>query len=170
MKIISNQQGFIGKIIFIIIFSSLIGSGYIVYKQLPDSVEGDLIYPLKDIKENLILSQYEFDYASRAKVYIDISTIKMNEITKLIEKKADKDKLIDTFNRLNSAQVAAINNITQAQLHAENASLVRNIFKTVVGDQVAQVDKMVYQTDPGNYQLMLDAEDKINTNLDRLGN
>ena len=159
-----NQKGFLGKIIVFII----VGGCIYVYYNLSKSVLGEIIYPLKNIQENLILSQYEFNYSGKAERVIEFSQIKLGEVRKLVDNNADSDKIIDTLEQLKLMQDKAITYLDQAKSNAQSTSKVIEKLVSVLKDQSNELDKMTYEVNPDIHQTIIDAKDYTDENLKKL--
>ncbi len=163
-----NQQGAIGKLIFLMIVLGLIGSGYYIKQNLDNTIPGDFLYPLKDVNEGLILGSSEAEYDQRARDYIDFSINRMSEIKKLVEQKKDKAKIINTLNRLAVAQDEVAPNIYHAKQLGQYSADINDKFKQALQEQSDTLDKLSVIVEPDVYQPILDAKFKTDNLLESI--
>lgn len=117
----NSQRGLIGWIVFIFLIL-LIVLGIFLISSSSNSLPGDLIYPVKQIKENLRLSVYEINFESRANIYVDLSEERFNELEKLIKMTGKDKEIVETSKRLLAQQRRALENIQRARSRAVNVA------------------------------------------------
>lgn len=115
-----REKGLIGWIILFTLTGGIVTIVVLSTVYAPKSLPGDLIYPIKEIKENLIAAQYEFDFIKKADVYLNSAQKRLVEIKKLIKRFNKEKELISTIQKLQDTQKKALNNMGQAKNRNKN--------------------------------------------------
>lgn len=99
-----NQKGFIGWIILGVIIAALI----FVYIQSASSLPGDLLYPVKMVRESIFLAINDLNWESKFKANIELSNERVKEIVALLEKGEKEQMIKQTLERLSVNQRKAL--------------------------------------------------------------
>lgn len=159
-----NQKGFLG---WIIVLVAIVISAILIFVNLPSSIPGDWIYPIKGVFEDLRLFVNEFNYQDRAEIYTDLSNQRLDETQKLIDRK-DYGRIAQTLDNMVLMQKKALNNIGQAEFH--NIDIATSLSEIALNfdNQQNTLRKLYFEVSPETYGVMDKAIESVQENLDRL--
>lgn len=153
----------IGWIVLII----LILSGIVVAFSLSNSLPGELIYPIKEISENIHLAVYELSYEGRAKIFTDLSNNRLDELKKLVDQRKRTDKISTTLERLVLMQNKAIENINQAHNRGTNITIQLSKLEASLKEQESVLQELQPEI-PQQDEAVLKAISSTQENLDKI--
>lgn len=162
----SGQKGFLGLVIFFIVLAVLVVSGIVIAVNLPNSLPGELIYPLKGIYENIRLATNELSHENRAEVFIELSNNRLDEFKKLVDKK-EYEKISETLDNMVMMQKRALDSMERAQGHSTNIASVLLKLESSLQKQQSSLKELYYQLPPQIYDTIDKAIGAIQENLDR---
>lgn len=164
-----KETGLVGKIVLIVVAGGLITLTVIIVKETPNSLPGDLVYPIKGIAENLKLAQHELEYAKRANVYLDVTQARLIEIEGLIKKRGRDKEIIATIPRLLDAQAKAISNLGRARTQNENIPPLFIVkLKTILQKEQQDLPELVFEVSQEAAEEIKKAIYQSNVDLERL--
>lgn len=163
-----DQKGFIKLLIIWIVIITLILGGIIIFFNLPSSLPGELIYPLKEISENIQLAAYELSYEGRAKIFTKLSNNRLDEFKTLVTERKNTDKIIITLKRLVLMQNKAIENIEQAHNRGTNITVVLFKLETSLKEQENVLQRLQPDVLEQYYEELLKAISSTQENLEKI--
>lgn len=155
------------KLLFFIILTGLIVGGIFTYINLPSSIPGDLIYPLKKIYEKLQLAANELSYEKRAQVFTELSNNRLNEFEKLVKKK-DDSRVPEALDQIILMERKALDAIEREQSRGTNTTADLSKIEESFTKQLDTLKKLYFEVSPENYILMDRVTESIQENLNRL--
>lgn len=164
-----KENGLVGKIVLVAVAGGLITLTIVIAKETPNSLPGDLVYPLKGIVENLKLAQHELEYAGRANAYLDITQARLTEIEGLIKKRGKDKEIIATIPRLLDAQAKAISNLGRARTQNENIPPLLIVkLKTILQKEQQDLPELIFEVSQEAAEEIKKAIYQSNVDLERL--
>lgn len=157
-----NQKGFIW---WIVLLGVLVVAATVVYFNAPNSLPGDLIYPVKTIRENIRLGANELSFKGRADAYIDQTNERFREVVVLIEEKRSDDKITETLERLQIAQKKALENIEKARSKGTNMTIYIGELEESLKRQQPVLQDLRYQVPSSLYDVVNKVMLDTNNNL-----
>lgn len=164
-----GQQGFIGWLILISVLIALATSAVVLFLNVPNSLPGDFIYPVKEIRENLRLGANELSFEGRANVYIDATNERTREIITLIERKENEEKITKALERLQLAQKKALENIEKARSKGTNMTIYIGKLEASLQRQQQSLQDLTYQVPPSLYDIVNKTILETDNNLIKIG-
>lgn len=143
----------------------LVGGSAMVYVKSADSLPGDLIYPIKGIREDLDLARSDLSFENRAITYIKLTNNRFEEVVELINKKRDERDIRLTLEELISTQKRTLENIERARNHGKNMGAHIEQFELDLLNQHETLLELRYQVPPSLYEDMNKVLQEITTDI-----
>lgn len=161
-----SQGGFLGFVMVFMIVAVLAISGIFIVINLPNSLPGDMTYPIKGIYENLQLAANELSFEGRAKVFIDLSNNRLGEFEKLVERR-EYSRISETLEGMVLMQKKALDNIEQVQNRSSDISASLSKLTASFEKQQNTLRKLYFEIPPENYIVLDKAIEYTQYNLTR---
>lgn len=160
-----NQKG--SLVIVFIILAAVIVSGIFVAINLPNSLPGDITYPIKGIYENLRLAANELSYEGRAEVFASLSNNRLEELEKLIARR-EYSRIDQTLDRMILMQRKALDSIGQAQYRPTDLTAYFSKLEVSLNKQQSTLKKLYFEIPSEQYDTIDKAVESTQENLNRL--
>ncbi len=158
-----NQKGYIRWIIFIVF---LVGVLAFIYTKSQESLPGDLIYPLKGVKEGIGLAMNELNYEGRASRYMEHSFERFDEAMKLIELKRDENDIKQALENLSESQERALDNFERARVYGTSIVPHLEKFEGELTKQQEVLFELLFQVSPSLYDSIKSALQKTEESIE----
>ncbi|MBI2020857.1 hypothetical protein HYS94_05620 [Candidatus Daviesbacteria bacterium] len=159
-----NQKGFIRWIILVIM---LIAGAVFIYFKAADSLPGEIIYPIKEIRENLSLTSFIADYYKGAVIYTDLTKERFEEVLKLIDKKSSDDKIKTALDKLILSQKKTLQYIETGKSKGYKLNSNLDEFEKILFEERESLSRLLYQVPESLYDSMRNTIQTISENIDR---
>lgn len=166
----SFENGLAGKIVLIITTVALIALAVIVVKNTPNSLPGDFIYPFKAVVENFRLSQqeFEFKYAGRTSIYLDMLQARFSEIEQLIKRKNKDKEIIATTKRLLEVQEKTLNNLGHAKIQGGNTPPLFTRLESILRQEQNNLSGLTFEVSQPTREAITKIIEQSKIDLERL--
>lgn len=158
-----NQKGYIKWIVAVLV---LFGALAYIYTKSQESLPGDLIYPIKEVKEGLGLAMYELNYEGRAARHMEHSFERFDEAIKLIELKRDEKDIMLALENLSESQKMALNNLERARRYGTYIVPHLERFEEKLEEEQKILFDLLFQVQPSLYESVKKALQATETNLE----
>lgn len=164
-----NQKGFLGWIIVVTVLIIIVITSIVIAVNLSGSIPGDLIYPVKEISENIRLGANELSFEGRASAHIDETNERAREIVTLIERKENEEKIVKALERLQLTQKKALENIGKARSKGTNMTIYIGKLEASFTRQQQVLQDLTYQVPSSLYDIVNKTMLETDNNLIKIG-
>lgn len=158
------QKGFIVWIIFI---GVVVATSVVIYISAPNTLPGDLLYPIKEISENLRLAANELSFENRTTIFTQLSDRRLDEFKKLVSKR-EYTKIAETLDRMILMQKKAIVNIEQQYTRGKNITALLSALEESLQKQQSTLKDLYVEILPQNYDNLNKAIESTEGNLNQV--
>lgn len=163
-----STKGVVGKFLLILIGAAIIVAVF-AFNSAPNSLPGDFSYPLKGVLEDFSLAkqEWEFKYAGRTSMFLDMLETRLDELEKLIEKNKDKEA-IEVTKRLLTVQGVIFDNLEQTRMQSGAPSVLYTRFGTILKREQTELFDLTFETSPAVAEALTKVIEQSKIDLEKL--
>lgn len=159
-----NQKGFIQ---WIILVTLLIAGVIFIYFKSSDSLPGEIIYPVKEIKENLSLVGSSSSYQSGAVVYLDLTKERFEETLGLIEEKKSDDQIKTALDKLTSTQKETLQYLHKGKANGNKLDKQLEELDKMLTEQREVLSTLLYRVPYSLYDPLKSTIETVSENIQK---